>query len=382
LDELRGIADGAGVSLNDIILLNSRYDLARIRGFSGLNGSKPLSSPSENGKETSDEAHVNGLNVQDAVDKQNGIDNSHAGSHEDDYANECTSGIFLPSVTSDGSVIVAQNWDMSGQLYLNDTAVYLEVHPDPSEDLPSMLLMTEAGQLGRSGINSAGLAVCANSLMSTEDYLPYDFTPHVTKQNPLLPMSLVRRAFLHNKSFSAALITVQNAPRHVSNHIGVSTAEGFGMSLEITPSEIHIIYPSAADQHGFVTHGNHFVSPSFDARGYRDRYPGGSSWFRAERVAQGIRPFAAFRGLTPARIKEAFSDHLSCPSSVCQHMEKLDLRNVPDYPYKGLQITVAFLLYNLTERTLWTCKGPPCMGKFIEIKLDDKQETFAKLKST
>ena len=32
LDEMRGIADGAGVELNQIIFLNARYDLARVRG--------------------------------------------------------------------------------------------------------------------------------------------------------------------------------------------------------------------------------------------------------------------------------------------------------------------------------------------------------------
>ncbi len=35
--------------------------------------------------------------------------------------------------------------------HLKDTAIYLEIHPDPSEDLPTIFVMTEAGQLGRSG---------------------------------------------------------------------------------------------------------------------------------------------------------------------------------------------------------------------------------------
>jgi hypothetical protein len=40
-----------------------------------------------------------------------------------------------------------------------DTAIYLEVHPDPSEGISGMFIVTEAGQLCRSGMNAAGLVL-------------------------------------------------------------------------------------------------------------------------------------------------------------------------------------------------------------------------------
>ena len=96
--------------------------------------------------------------------------NGHQALHqEDDVANECTSVYFHPEATINGHAIAAQNWDMSDHLYNHDLCIYLEIHPDSSEDRPSMFCLTEAGQLIRTGMSSAGLAVTANSLLSSED---------------------------------------------------------------------------------------------------------------------------------------------------------------------------------------------------------------------
>ncbi|KAJ4861323.1 hypothetical protein T069G_02277 [Trichoderma breve] len=344
LPELQGIADGAGVDLDEILFLNARYDLARVRGST----IRPCPSSSNT---SPSKVAVNGHGTQNDMQE----------------LQECTTAGFLAESMSNGDIILAQNWDMSANVYLKDTAVYLEIHPDASEDLPAMFVMTEAGQLGRSGFNSAGLGVCASSLMSTEDYFPLDLSlPPGSPQEPLLPMSLVRRQFLHNTNFANALINVKNAPRHLSNKLIVGTADNFIMSLEITPGSVHLGYPSNGDN--FVVASNHFTSESFQASQWNDRYPGGSSWFRAVRVDQRVRP-SNNKQLTEESITEAFCDHLSLPSSVCQHMEDCTVKNVPDYPYKGAQTTLAHVRYNLTKRTTSVCKGPPCMGKFDQYSL-------------
>lgn len=351
LPELQGIADGAGVDLDQIMFLNARYDLARVRG--------PTIRPCPTTKPSP------AAGTSQAV-------NGHNNPSSDEPADiqelqECTSAGFLAESLDNGDVILSQNWDMSANVFLKNTAVYLEIHPDPSEDLPVMFVTTEAGQLGRSGFNSAGLGVCASSLMSTEDYFPLDLTlPPGSEQQPLLPMSLVRRQFLHNINFANALINVRNAPRHLSNKLIVGTADNFVMTMEITPSTVHLEYPSNGDN--FVVGSNHFTSESFQASQWNDRYPGGSSWFRAVRVAQRVRPFNN-KQLTAEKITEAFCDHLSLPSSVCQHMEDCTVKNVPDYPYKGAQTTLAHIRYNLTKRTATVCKGPPCVGTFNEYSL-------------
>ncbi|KAK8212879.1 hypothetical protein M8818_003044 [Zalaria obscura] len=140
-EEMQGIADGSEVTLEDVVLLNSRYDLARLGDTPGI---EPVST---------DQGLPDG----------------------EDIANECTSAVLYHEATPTGEMITAQNWDMSARLWENDCILYLEVHPDPSENKPSMFLVTEAGQLGRSGMNSAGMGVTANSLMSTDDYIPVPY---------------------------------------------------------------------------------------------------------------------------------------------------------------------------------------------------------------
>ena len=381
LEELRGIADGAGLPLEDIILINARYDLARVRGknirpyprqnTASIAQAVKESSQNQIGQFTNGLAahwkYLEDESANEATKLTNGQSDSNVHHENDDIANECTTAGFLMESTANGDVIVAQNWDMSANIFLNDTAIFLEVHPDPSEDLPIIFVTTEAGQLGRSGMNSAGLGVCASSIMSTEDYFPIDLSlPPGASQEPLVPMSLMRRQFLHNSNFANALINVRNIPRHVSNNIVVGTADSFVMALEITPSVVHLVYPEGNDN--FIVHANNFVGTSFHASPWSDRYPGGSSWFRGFRVTRNVRPYNQ-GSLTENKIIQAFSDHLSKPTAVCQHMEDCTVKNVPDYPYKGAQTTIGHFQYNLTQRTIMTCKGPPCIGHFEKFRI-------------
>ncbi|GJN74840.1 hypothetical protein PLICBS_008933 [Purpureocillium lilacinum] len=407
LPEMQGIADGAGVDLEKIVLLNARYDLARVRGAgiracpsdsveeaSSIPSQPEIAAPiaSAMAVESLTQGIMPNANGYTNGRSANGTTTTHLVDDEpshDPSLQECTAAGILAEATTSGSVLLAQNWDMSASVYTNDTALLLEVHPDPDEGIPAMFLVTEAGQLGRSGINAAGLAVCACSLMSTEDYFPLlvneekqqqQKQKQKQKQAPLLPMTLMRRQFLHNINFSNGLINIRNAPRHVSNRLVVGTADNFVLNMEVTPSAVHLAYPYATSStytpvgdYPFVVGANHFVNPAFHASGWADRNPGGSTWFRDVRVAQGLRRPAGVKGtgggLTPEDVTQAFCDHLSAPSSVCQHMEDCTVRGVPDYPYRGRQITLAHVRYDLTRRTATVCKGPPCMGVFQEFAI-------------
>lgn len=350
LDEMRGIAEGAGVSLEDVVLLNARYDLAR------LNEPEAEAHPVTNG--------TNGV--------ANGTTGAHAAPAEDDAANECTSAFFLKEASATGDVLNAQNWDMSARLWLNDAIIYLEVHPDPTEAKPSIFCVTEAGQLGRSGMNSLGIGVTANSLMSTEDFCP---DPHNAQNRaasePVMPISLLRRMVLECAHISEACVVLQNFPRHVSNNLTVATAEGFGACFEITPSRVYKVYGNLDDH--YLVHSNHFTDTAFLARAdASDRYPGGSSWFRRQRFEQRIRPFRHGQLSTELLIK-AFSDHLSFPEAVCCHPNDSPdaiIGGLPGYPFRGSTATVACVIYNLSQRTITTCKGPPCQGVFQTFQLE------------
>lgn len=358
--EMQGIADGAGVSLQDVVLLNSRYDLARL-------GDEPGSRPVPLPVRTDASTPATGSGMHDAAIAR----------EADDDANECTSAFFLSQATPDDDCLVAQNWDMSARLWEEDCVIYLEVHPDPSENKPSMFLVTEAGQLGRSGMNSAGMGVAANSLMSTDDFVPVPYVDgrgviHGQALQKKLPIGMLRRMILESNHLAEAMTAAYNFPRHVSNNLTVSTAEGFGLCLEVTPHRINKVYRHIDDN--YLVHANHFVSPA--SAGVQCRYPGGSSWFRQQRFEALVRPQAQSKLLGPERLISALSDHLSFPESLCVHPDRSPvdavIRHLPGYPFRGNSATVACVIYNLTKRKVTVCKGPPCQGDFQTFKLEGR----------
>ncbi|KAF7592545.1 hypothetical protein BBP40_012769 [Aspergillus hancockii] len=268
LEEMKGIANGAGVDLEDIVLLNSRYDLSHISIPSTTN---------------------NGTN----------------GKHHpllDEAPLECTSAIIFSEATSDEAVYTAQNWDMSSRLLEEDGIIYLEVHPDPSENVASMFLITEAGQLCRSGLNSAGLGLTANSLQSSKDVVPYILGSGVSSKAdiPAVPPSAaLRRLFLESVSYAEGLKRVARTPRHVSCNLMLSTADNIGICLEITPKKIFRISGSSGADTPYILHSNHFQTESFLSQSkIEDTLAGGSSWYRADRLEVGLKRKALAGSLT------------------------------------------------------------------------------------
>ena len=109
LEEMRGIAEGAGLSLDEILALNSRTEILS-------QGYVPL-------------------------------------------RKECTAAFVAPELTADGHALVGQNWDWSN--VLRGGAVLLRVEQPGG---PTVLTLTEAGMVGKIGFNSAGVGVCTNFL--------------------------------------------------------------------------------------------------------------------------------------------------------------------------------------------------------------------------
>lgn len=106
LDEMDGLAKGAGVTFEDILALNARSEIALITSPDG-----------------------------------------------------CTSfALTKPKTTK---TWLAQNWDWKGSQ--NDSLIHLEIE---QSNLPTLQMVTEAGIIGKIGCNSAGVGVCLNALVT------------------------------------------------------------------------------------------------------------------------------------------------------------------------------------------------------------------------
>lgn len=198
--EMRGIAAGANRPLEDIVLLNARTEILKL-------GPKA--------------AKAKGHEIEDDPDG-------------------CTGVVAMPSVTADGKLIHAQNWDW--KVDCAETAVVLKIRNDNG---PDILTFTEAGQLARSGMNSAGIAITANYLECERDYRQIG-----------VPLALIRRKVLQQSTLALAMRAAYCTPKSASNNIIISQAGGIAINFECAPDESFQVHA----ENGLIVHANHWLS--------------------------------------------------------------------------------------------------------------------------
>lgn len=289
LDEVRAIAEGSGRSFGEILTLNGRGELSYANPFA-------------------------------------------------DQRDECTSFAMMPDGSGDGHVYCGQNWDWRNQV--RDTLVLLRVE---QAGKPTIMMQVEAGQVGRHGVNSAGLALNANGLGAR-------FSKGIG-----VPGTFIRRRVLEQWDMHGALSAVFRVRQAFSTNLVLTHRDGFAIDVETTPARHGWLYPTD----GVLVHANHFESfiPTQVAADYR---PGGvDTLYRAYRVRQALM---RCRNLTDpadvhAAVHAAMSDHFSAPNSVCTHPD-------PDDHPLDAYLTVASSLVDLTTGEYRLAVGPPCENAY------------------
>ncbi len=268
IEEMEGIADGAGVPLADIVMINARTEVVALARV-------------ELGRPEPEEG--------------------------EDAADGCTCALIMPERSASGRLIHGQNWDWRPECA--EIGVVLRVR---REDGPDFVTFVEAGGLARSGFNAAGVAITANYLECDRDYTQLG-----------VPLGLVRRKVLEQEHFALAMKAVATTPKSCSNNIMVSTAAGFGIDFECAPDEAFPLYP----EDGLLVHANHWVSPVALAK-LRDT---GRAWvpesfYRDWRVRRLLEERG--RKLTAADMKAALFDDFLTPYSVCRPPRTNEANNI------------------------------------------------------
>lgn len=260
LEEMQGIAEGAGVALEQIVLINARTEVvAKARVIAGV--------PEDD--ETDD------------ITKKDG----------------CTGVVVLPDQAASGRLIHAQNWDWRAECA--ETAVVLRVQRD---DGPDFMTFVEAGGLARCGMNAAGIAITANYLESNRDY---------TQSG--VPLALIRRKVLEQTHLAFAMKAVATTAKACSNNMIVSHAEGFAIDFECAPDETFPLYPD----NGLIVHANHWQSPVALSKLKDTGIPSvPESFYRDWRVRRLLesRPGP----LSADDVKAALFDTFGTPHAVCR----------------------------------------------------------------
>jgi isopenicillin-N N-acyltransferase-like protein len=292
LEEVEGIAEGANRRVEEILALNGRGELA------------------------------------------------HANPFADDAEEGCSS-FAITEAAGDGHVYCGQNWDWREQT--TDTVVMLRIEQPPK---PTIVMQTEAGQVGRQGANSAGIGLNANGLGARfGDALG-------------LPQPYIRRKVLDAAGFDDALEAVFESSQSVCTNLLLTHRSGFAIDVETTPARHGWLYPTD----GLLVHANHFIAfvPEQIAATYRPFSP--DSLYRVPRIERVLRraPEATTPEELRALVREAMSDHFGHPNSVCNH---------PDESRHPLDryVTVASSLVDLSTGDYWLASGPPCEHDFERL---------------
>ena len=301
VEEMRGIAEGAGVDLEDVLSINVRTEV--------------MFSAKARAAETTGDGRRQG---------------------------ECSAFAVVPEASSDGHTLLGQNWDWL--LHCSDTVVVLEAEQDEG---PNFVTVVEAGLLAKTGMNSAGLGVTTNALVTQDDL-----------GEAGIPYHVLLRAFMDCETMPDALTVAQRAPRSSSANYLLAHRDGMAVDMETAPgdfSHIFLLFP----EDGVLLHTNHYLSPAFDRKDV-GRWVMPDSPFRLERLKTAV---GAERGsLSLDTFRRVLGDHANFPSGVCCHPDaRMDEHD------RGA--TVASVLMDLDERRVWLADGHPCTAPYRELEL-------------
>jgi isopenicillin-N N-acyltransferase-like protein len=283
-DAVRGVAETSNQELIDLVMLNVRYEL---------------------------------LYYQYSVIPVGGPDG-------------CTAFAALPSATSSGHLLIGENWD-----WIPKTAgAMLHTRSDSGFET---LSFTEAGIVGgKIGLNSAGVGLAINGLLSTSD----DWTR--TEK----PFHVRTFEILRSPTLDDASRIVSNARRACSANFVLAQAPDRALDIEAAPDVTCAFGPTC----GVFAHTNHFLDPSH--LGIEEPH--------SERRPQSYTRLARMRLLLEARqplsvgdAQACLRDHDNFPDSICRHVH-------PDDPPEEACPTIVSVVMDLNERALWLAEGQPC----------------------
>lgn len=296
MEEIEGIAEGANTGVLDILTLNARGEIIYDSSFAA---------PPEG-----EEAVLDG----------------------------CSSFSMTHLGSGDGHVYAGQNWDwLHGS---HETLMVVRIVQDPQ---PTVTMQVEAGQIGRQGANSAGIALNANGLGGRFD------------EKIGVPQAFIRRQVLDSAGLLEALRVLKKAPQHIASNALVTHHDHFSIDLETTPGAHGWMYPDD----GLLVHGNHYQA--FMPSQLRAHYRPASvdSLFRVPRLREGLLACREVSKTSEVRklIHAALSDHLGYPKSICAH---------PD-PTESIGEQVSTLLSSLVDLTTgeyMLTPGMPCQHDY------------------
>jgi isopenicillin-N N-acyltransferase-like protein len=280
--EMRGIADGADCELLDVVLINARSELMGTMG-------------------------------------------------------ECTALAAGPAATGRRQVLLGQNWDWFTAVEAEPVLLHIR---GTRAGEPDILTLCEAGQVGKIGLNSAGLGVCLN------------FMSHADRGQGV-PVHVILRQMLGCAHLGDAIREVYRVPRGGAANVLLAHAQGEILDLELTPRSVDFLY-AKGDR---LVHANHFESAHLRG-GDTGLATSRSTLARAARARRLLADAAG--GVSLDTYHAILSDHAHGPYAICRHADENE-------PILQQSATRASAVMDLSTRTMYLTSGQPCRQDYEAI---------------
>jgi isopenicillin-N N-acyltransferase-like protein len=250
---------------------------------------------------------------------------------------ECTSFALLPDVTATGHTYVGQNWDWAPDT--RERLIVLVVRQDPR---PALVLVDEAGMIGRMGFSSAGIALASNTLIAERAQIG-------------VPYNALLRGILNSSTLADAIGALVRPKRALGANFLIGDAAG--NALDIEASAFHIDYIVPRD--GLIVHGNHFAGQRLHGRDMSlERFP--DSLYRESRLRAHFE--ACGDAITTDQMIEGLCDSFGAPNAICR---TVDLRQEPLDRIE----TVASFIIDVTAGELLVCSGSPDVNEYTRLSI-------------
>ncbi|MDO4290784.1 MAG: C45 family peptidase [Eggerthellaceae bacterium] len=292
VEEMRGLAEGAGVAFEEILVLNCRSELVFV------------------------------------------------GAEADKADGGCTAIGVAAERARGGNVLLAQNWDWKSTQ--RDAMVALRIR---QQGVPDVLMVTEAGIIGKVGMNAEGVGVCLNALST--DRVPQG-----------LPLHIALRGVLESATIADAIAAATRMPLGCCANFMIAHGTGEVVDIELDGDDFDVLYPTD----GLCVHANHFVSPRLPRVGERDtlKFKVPDTFIRRGRAEKLLRGVSG--PINASDVKRVLCDHAEWPSAICRH----DDVTKPE----GLRMATVFsLIMDVSCRRMLLCFGSPCEQDYQELEL-------------
>jgi isopenicillin-N N-acyltransferase-like protein len=327
LTEMQGMADGAGLTLADLLALNCRTEILPPSFLSDVTHETHAALATNAAMGLPDwTVEADGKNTLKEVWKEG----------------ECTSLCVNALGSADGHAWFSQNWDWMGRQ--RPALVILQSYDEQGRIFTTL---TEGGMLAKIGMSEGGLAIGLNILRSISDGASPGVPVHVVLRH-LLSCASVAEARL-------ALAHIQSLKFGAASNIPVADALGEVACFEISPAGWDEVKPVD----GCVVHTNHFLCESLSDQ----QSPMGLALSSTPRLISGLRHAAAVKQGQRIGL-EALQNFLRDESdglwSICRSPD-------PAMPPEARVESVAGIIMLPHTRSIWIAPNVPKLVAFEKI---------------